>query len=82
MRVKSIIDIDINIETRTATVNGASSEKYARKLLQDKLKTDTPYAGGWNCFLTNRLKADEGLEPWNFELSNIFAYLGGYIGNL
>ena len=48
---KVIVKIDYDKMVGYVTRNCV--EKYARKLLQDKLKAETPFKGGWYCFLTN-----------------------------
>jgi len=50
------VQVSINLNEKTARVSRGCDEKYARKLLQDKLKTETLFKGGWTCYLTNRSK--------------------------
>jgi hypothetical protein len=85
------IEVSFDLGERTAVVSGRYTEKYARKLLQDKLKAETPFAGGWECWLTNRARMDldhykltgeiryHEQEDYIFELSNPFASMAGYI---
>src|ERR1700761_7254902 len=51
-----MIRVKIDLEGRVAYVDRDCAEKYARKLLQDKLKAESMFKGGWNCFITNRDK--------------------------
>lgn len=63
--------ITISLKNKTATVDGNIVEKYARKLLQEKLKADTPYHNGWSCFLTNRTAVENGTDTeYKFEIWN------------
>lgn len=80
-------EISIDLGERIATVSRNVSEKHARKLLQDKLKKDTPYKGGWYCYLTNRdggrwqginKSTTKNEEDYIFELENLFAEMEGY----
>ena len=85
------VEVSYDLGERVATVSGHCTEKYARKLLQDKLKSETPFGGGWNCYLTNRVRIDikhfnltgeihyHEQEDYIFELSNVYASLAGYI---
>lgn len=52
-----MIEVKIDLGERIAYVDRNCDEKYARKLLQDKLKAETPYKGGWYCAITNRSRA-------------------------
>lgn len=84
--------VSIDLGERVAVVSpGSIGEKYARKVLQDKLKTDTPFGGGWECYLTNRAQMDTDhyratkqvryfkQEDYIFKLTNPFASMAGYI---
>lgn len=80
-------NVKIDLAERTATVSGGITEKYARKLLQDKLKSDTPFKGGWECFLlTDRVARPRDAVQnmvsvdgdYVFELYNPFASMTGY----
>ena len=58
---KLVVAIDLTAATLPANI----SEKYARKLLQDYLKANSMYKGGWECWLE---KIEDG--KYHFEISN------------
>jgi hypothetical protein len=61
-------NVEINLEEMTATVTPRVHDKYARKLLQDKLKADTLFKGGWYCSIQNLY--DDDADHYEFELYN------------
>lgn len=48
------VEVRIDWANNLAYVTRNCVEKYARKLLQDKLKAESSLKGGWECFLLNR----------------------------
>jgi hypothetical protein len=50
-----IIDMDLEV----AFVKPVVHEKYARKLIQDRLKAETPYKGGWTVWHRESFAPDE-----------------------
>lgn len=51
---KTRVQVRIDWEQQIAYVSRGCVEKYARRLLQEKLKAETPFKGGWECWLTNK----------------------------
>lgn len=74
MAIKDTISVDF--DTLRATVDKPCDEKYARKLLQDWLKANTPYKGGWEVVKDFKRWSDE--TKWHFTLHNPFAGLSYY----
>lgn len=52
--IKNKVEVRIDWDKRVAYVSRSCVEKYARKLLQDKLKAETPFKGGWNVWIINK----------------------------
>lgn len=59
----------IDLMSMTARVEPRVNEKYARKLVQDKLKSETDYKGGWTCWIDNLYTDD---NYYDFSLTNPF----------
>lgn len=74
MSVKDTIKVDL--EKLRATVDKPCDEKYARKLLQDWLKTNTVWKGGWE--VVKDFRRWDDADKYNFTLHNPFAGLSYY----
>ena len=78
-----MIKVDIDYENKTARVEGGYTEQYARKVLQDKLKAETPFKGGWECWITNRGIGMDSYFPegkdFIFKLYNSYASAAGWL---
>lgn len=61
--------VTIDLMSMTARVSPRVNEKYARKLVQDKLKSETDYKGGWTCWIDNAYSDD---DHYDFSLANPF----------
>lgn len=74
MSIKDTIVVDF--QRCVASVDKPCDEKYARKLLQDWLKSNTMWKGGWEVVKDFR-NWDDPLK-WNFTLHNSFAGISFY----
>lgn len=70
------IIVTFDLHEHVATVSGGCTEKYARKLLQDKLKADTGFMGGWECWISRKSCNENQVV---FEISNQFASMAGIL---
>lgn len=68
--------IVVDMETLRCSVAKPCDEKYARKLLQDYLKENTGYKGGWS--VTKDFRRWDDPERWHFTIHNPFAGLSYY----
>lgn len=61
-------EVMIDPHEMVARVSPRVHPKYARKLVQDRLKAETPYSGGW--FVSIQNLYDEDADYWDMKLFN------------
>lgn len=64
------VTFSVDLNTATAQVSKNCDEKYARKLLQDWLKSNTKLKGGW--IVGKDFDKWEDPEIYYFNIANIF----------
>lgn len=61
-------EVMVDEHEMVARVSPRVNPKYARKLVQDKLKATSPYSGGWYCSIQNLY--DETADHYDIKLFN------------